>query len=68
LANTQLFTPGSTVVTQVAYAIAGVLLVALVCNVFLFIYAMTTQYILTEQLAGMLGNAALIEGIDVADL
>jgi len=81
LANTQLFTPTPTarsvtaivttsttrlfVVTPIAYAIVSVLLLALVCNVFLFIYSMRTHSILTEQPAGILGWAALIVGTDV---
>jgi uncharacterized protein DUF3433 len=76
LANTMLFTPAvaqsvtatisttSTrlfVVTPVAYSIVGVLFLALICTIILFIYA-SKGSILREHPIGLLGSAVLVQG------
>jgi hypothetical protein len=49
------------VVTPVAYTIAAILALILVCNVSLFIYAQVKHSILLEQPTGLLGNAVLLD-------
>ena len=48
-------------VTPVAYAIVGVLFLAMICSVFLCIYA-SKDSILREHPIGLLGSAVLIQG------
>jgi hypothetical protein len=76
LANTMLFTPAAArsttatlsttstrlfVVTPVAYSIVGVLILALICTIVLFIHASKAS-ILKEDPAGLLGRAVLVQG------
>jgi hypothetical protein len=82
LANTMLFTPSNTkpvtgvvsksktrlfVVNPVAYTIVVILVLALVCNIFLFVYAERNRSILKEESVGLLGNAALTHGSGVEE-
>ncbi|OCK95732.1 uncharacterized protein K441DRAFT_658440 [Cenococcum geophilum 1.58] len=54
------------VVSPVAWVIVGILLLILVCNALLFVYAARNYSILQEEPIGLLGNAALLEESDVS--
>lgn len=81
LATTQLFNPAQSprtaqgilsapvtrlyVITPVAYAVVGVLVAILLCNICLFVYAERHPSILREEPIGLLGNAELLYWSDV---
>jgi hypothetical protein len=56
------------VVSPVAWTVAIIMALVLVCNVFLILYSERTKSILHEEPIGLLGNAALLQDSDVSEI
>jgi hypothetical protein len=55
------------IVSLVAWAVAIIMCLVFICNVFLIIHSETTTSILHEEPIGLLGSAALLQNSDVSD-